>query len=85
LSTRGGALRPLTGVEKDQLLRRYQKDHPGAWILWAEAMGEDVFTVHFGLDTPYCWIAGRAHSFPRNACGYLVYIRKSPFHPSEAR
>ncbi|GAQ92716.1 hypothetical protein KFL_011070010 [Klebsormidium nitens] len=69
---------PLTNVEKDRLLRRYQRDHPGAWILRAEAMGEDVFTVHFGVNTPFCWIAGRAHSSPGNACGYLVYSRRSP-------
>ena len=75
---RGHTQHPLTGAEKDRLLRRFQKDHPGAWILRAEAMGEDVFTVHFGVHTPYCWIAGRAHSSPGNACGYLVYSRRTP-------
>jgi hypothetical protein len=75
---RGRTQRPLTGVETDRLLQRYQTDHPEACVLWVEAMGEDVFTVHFGITTSYCWIAGRAHSSPGNACGYLVYSRNVP-------
>jgi hypothetical protein len=41
-------------------------------------MGEGVFTVHFGVPAPYCWIAGRAHSSPGNVCAYLVYRRNTP-------
>ncbi|GAQ93123.1 hypothetical protein KFL_013130010, partial [Klebsormidium nitens] len=57
---RGRTQRPLTGVEKERLLWRYRKDHPEVCILRVEAMGEDLFTVHFGVPTSYCWIAGQA-------------------------
>lgn len=79
---RGDVLRPLTDVEKERLLTRYQKDHPGAVLLRAQAVGEDLFTLHFGVQTPYCWIAGRPHTSSGNACGYLVYSRKTPSRAS---
>ncbi|GAQ89318.1 hypothetical protein KFL_005100080, partial [Klebsormidium nitens] len=73
---------PLTQVECDRLLKRYQRDHPGASIARApEHLGGTIFAVHFDVPEPYCWIAGRAHQSPGNSCGYLVYDRA---HPSKA-